>query len=397
MNTCNAAEIANMKVLLVHNQYQQPGGEDQVFMAEAALLEAYGHEVLLYSVHNDQVAGMNPMTLAGSTIWNRLSYRALRSLIRQERPQLAHFHNTLPLISPASYYAAKAEGVPVVQTLHNYRLLCPNALFFRDGHVCEDCQGKFVPWPGVLHACYRGSRPASAAVAAMLTIHRGLRTWTEQVDVYIATTEFAREKFVQGGLPAEKLIVKPHFLHPAPDPGEVQGDYALFVGRISPEKGVGTLLEAWKRLGARIPLRIVGDGPLAEEVMDATKALGRAEWLGRQPQERVLALMRKASVLVFPSTCYENFPVTILEAYAVGLPVIASDLGGMSSLVDHGRTGLHFRPGDPNDLVKKVEWTSANPTELAEMGRKARSEFEAKYTAERNYEALKEIYETAAS
>src|SRR5215211_639704 len=389
-------KVTNMKILLAHNKYQQPGGEDQVFATEAALLEAHGHRVLRYSVHNDQVAGMTPVALAGSTVWNRSSYRELRSLIRQERPQLAHFHNTLPLVSPAGYYAAKAEGVPVVQTLHNYRLLCPNSLFFRDGHVCEDCQGKLVPWPGVLHACYRGSRPASGAVAAMLTTHRGLRTWTEQVDVYIATTEFARGKFIQGGLPVEKLVVKPNFLHPAPTPGKVQGDYALFVGRLSPEKGIGTLLAAWKRLRTRIPLKIVGDGPLAEEVANATKALERAEWLGRQPREGVLTLMKGASVLVFPSTCYENFPVTILEAYAVGLPVIASDLGGMSSLIDHGRTGLHFRPGDPEDLVAKVEWASAHPAELAGMRSEARGEFEAKYTAERNYKALKEIYETVA-
>jgi glycosyltransferase involved in cell wall biosynthesis len=386
-----------MQILLAHNKYQQPGGEDQVFAAEAALLAAHGHRVLRYSVNNRRVRDMNPVALAGSTVWNRSSYRELRSLISREQPQVAHFHNTLPLISPAGYYAAKAEGVPVVQTLHNYRLLCPNALFFRDGHVCEDCQGKIVPWPGVLHACYRESRPASAAVATMLTTHRGLRTWTEQVDVYIVTTEFAREKFIQGGLPVEKLVVKPNFVHPAPSPGKVQGDYALFVGRLSHEKGVGTLLAAWKRLRDRIPLKIVGDGPLADDVADATKALERAEWLGRQPRERVLALMKRASVLIFPSACYENLPVTILEAYAVGLPVIASDLGGMSSLVDHGRTGLHFRPGDPKDLAAKVEWASAHPTELAVMRRETRGEFEAKYTAERNYEALKEIYEIATS
>src|SRR5215212_4268687 len=255
-------EIVNMKILLAHNEYQQPGGEDQIFRSEAALLEAHGHQVLRYAAHNDRVAGMNPVALAGSTVWNRASYRELQSMIRRERPQVAHFHNTLPLISPAGYYAAKAEGVPVVQTLHNYRLLCPNALFFRDGHVCEDCQGKLVPWPGVLHACYRESRPASAAMAAMLTTHRALQTWTEQVDVYIATTEFAREKFVQGGLPAEQLVVKPNFLHPAPSPGQVRGDFALFVGRLSPEKGVGTLLETWKRSRVRVPLKIVGDGPL---------------------------------------------------------------------------------------------------------------------------------------
>jgi glycosyltransferase involved in cell wall biosynthesis len=387
-----------MKVLLVHNQYQQPGGEDQVFAAEGALLETYGHQVLRYCVHNDRVAGTNPLALAGATVWNRSSYRELRSLIRRERPRVAHFHNTLPLISPAGYYAAKAEGVPVVQTLHNYRLLCPNALFFRDGHVCEDCRGKFVPWPGVLHACYRGSRPASAAVAAMLATHRGLRTWTEQVDVYIATTEFARKKLIQGGVPAEKLKVKPNFLHPAPGPGAIRDYYALFVGRLSPEKGVGTLLKAWEHSRGLMPLKIVGDGPLAGEIADATGGLARrAEWLGRQPRERVLTLMKEASVLVFPSTCYENFPMTIVEAYAVGLPVIASNLGGMSSLIDHGRTGLHFRPGDPEDLAAKVAWASAHPAELAGMRVAAWGEFEAKFTAERNYRALKEIYETASA
>ena len=228
----------------------------------------------------------------------------------------------------------------------------------------------------------------------MLSTHRGLRTWTEQVDMYIVTTEFARERFIQGGFRAEKLVVKPHFLHPAPSPDKLPGDYALLVGRLSPEKGVRTLLAAWKRLSDRIPLKIVGDGPLAEEVADATAGLERAEWLGRQPRERVLALMKGASVLVFPSTCYENFPMTILEAYAVGLPVIASNLGGMSSLIDHGRTGLHFRPGDPKDLAAKVEWASAHPAELAGMRREARGEFEAKYTAERNYKMLMEIYET---
>src|SRR5215212_7679796 len=257
-----APDSGHLKVVLVHGYYRQAGGEDQVFAAESELLEAQGHQVLRYTVHNERIERMSPLSLAGATVWHRSSYRDLRALVRREQPDLVHFHNTFPLISPAGYYAAKAEGRPVVQSLHNYRLLCPNALFFRDGHACEDCRGKLVPWPGVLHACYRRSRPASGAVAAMLTTHRALRTWTEQVDVYIATTEFAREKFVQGGLPAEQLLVKPNFLHPAPSPGQVRGDFALFVGRLSPEKGVGTLLETWKRSRVRVPLKIVGDGPL---------------------------------------------------------------------------------------------------------------------------------------
>ncbi len=382
---------------LIHNHYQQVGGEDQVFAAEAGLLEAHDHRVLRYTMHNDQVASLNPLTLARSTVWNGEVYRELRALIRRERPQVAHFHNTFPLISPAAYYASKAEGVPVVQTLHNYRLLCPNALFFRDGRPCEDCLGKPIPWPGVVHACYRGSRAASGAVAAMLTAHRGLGTWTRTVDVYIALTEFVRQKFIQGGIPAEKIVVKPNFVHPDPGLGGGRGEYALFVGRLSPEKGVDTLLAGWEQLGGRVPLKIVGDGPLASRVAEATQKLRGVEWLGRQPGERVLALMKEARILLLPSLWYENLPMVVIEAYAAGLPVVGSDLGSVAALIDPGRTGLHFRSEDPEDLTVQVEWALTHPTELARMRREARAEFEAEYTAEKNYWRLMEIYELAAT
>lgn len=385
-----------MRVLLLHNRYQQPGGEDGVFAAESDLLEARGHQVLQYTAHNDRVAKMGRPALARATVWNGEVYRELRDLIRRERPYVAHFHNTFPLISPAAYHAARAEGVPVVQTLHNYRLLCPNAQFFRDGRVCEDCLGKAVPWPGVVHACYRGSRAASGTVAAMLTAHRALGTWSEKADAYVALTEFAREKFVQGGLPAERISVKPNFLPEDPGVGEGRGDYFLFVGRLSGEKGVDALLAAWERLGERVRLKIVGDGPLAPGVARAAERLGGMEWLGRQPKDRVLGLMKDARALLFPSVWYEGFPVVFAEAFAVGLPIIASDLGSMSSLVDPGRTGLHFRPGDPKDLAARVEWASANPAELKRMRGEARAEFEARYTAGRNYQLLMEIYGKAS-
>jgi glycosyltransferase involved in cell wall biosynthesis len=381
-----------MRVLLLHNHYQQPGGEDEVFAAEGALLEACGHRVLRHVLHNDSVAEMRRPALAKATVWNSVVYREIRALIRRDRPQVAHFHNTFPLISPAAYYAARAEGVPVVQTLHNYRLLCPNALFFRDGGVCEDCLGKMVPWPGVAHACYRASRSSSAVVAAMLTAHRTLGTWKAAVDSYITLTEFARQKFIQGGLPAEKIIVKPNFVHPDPGSGQGRGRYFLFVGRLSQEKGVDTMLAAWKRLGEKVPLKIVGDGELAPEVAEAAERLNEVEWMGRQPKERVLALMKDARALIFPSVWYEGFPMVIAEAYAVGLPVIASNLGSMSSLIDHGHTGLHLHPSDPDDLAAQVEWVSMHPAELRRMREEARREFEAKYTAERNYKYLMDIY-----
>ena len=387
--------MCQMKILAVHNRYQRPGGEDQVFVDETALLETRNHRVLRYEVHNDQVKQVNRLTLAKDTVWNTSAYRELGALIRRERPHVVHFHNTLPLVSPAGYYAARAEGVPVIQTLHNYRLLCPVALFFRDGGVCEDCMGKAVPWPGVVHRCYRGSLAASGVIATMLTIHRALRTWTEMVDVYVALTEFARNKFIEGGLPAGKIVVKPNFVAPDPGRGQGGGGYALFVGRLAAEKGTGTMLAAWDRLGTRIPLKIVGDGPLRDRVVEAAARQSNVEWLGHRPVEDVHALMGKADMLVFPSQWYETFGRVAAEAFASGTPVIAANIGAVAELVEHGRTGLKFRPGDPEDLVTQVEWALSHSAELRSMREEVRAEFEAKYTAERNYRALMEIYEAA--
>ncbi|WP_460361807.1 glycosyltransferase family 4 protein [Thermus antranikianii] len=355
------------------------------------LLREKEHEVAEFTSRNHELEGMPPWRQGLVTLWNQGAYRRVREAIRQRRPDLVHVHNTFPLASPAVIHAAKAEGVPVVMTLHNYRLLCVNALFFREGRVCEDCLGR-LPWRGVVHGCYRDSRLASLGVASMLALHRALGTWN-LVDRFIALTEFARQKFVEGGLPAEKIVVKPNFVHPDPGPGEGKGGYALFVGRLSPEKGVRTLLRAWERLKG-IPLKIVGDGPLQAEMEDLVRGGGLegVEMLGRRPREEVLGLMREAGVLVFPSECYENFPMTVAEAFACGLPVVASRLGAMAGIVEDGRTGLHFRPGDPEDLAAKVEWLLDHPVELARMRREARAEYEAKYTAERNYQLLMEIY-----
>jgi len=384
-----------MKILAVHNRYQRPGGEDQVFVDETALLETRNHNVMRYEVHNDQVKQMNRLTLAKDTVWNTSTYRELGALIRRERPDVVHFHNTLPLVSPAGYYAVRAEGVPVIQTLHNYRLLCPVALFFRDGRVCEDCMGKAVPWPGVVHRCYRGSRTASGMIATMLTVHRAMRTWAKMVDVYVALTEFARSKFIEGGLPAGKIVVKPNFVSPDPGRGQGGGGYALFVGRLAPEKGTGTMLAAWDRLRTRIPLKIVGDGPLRDRVVSAAARQSNVEWLGHRPVADVHALMGKADMLVFPSQWYETFGRVAAEAFAAGTPVIAANIGAVAELVEHGRTGLKFRPGDPEDLVTQLEWALSHSAELRRMREEVRAEFEAKYTAERNYRALMEIYEVA--
>ena len=385
-----------MVVLMVHNFYQQPGGEDQSFAAEAGLLEAYGHTVCRYTLHNDAIKQMSALRVARATIWNTTAYRELRALIRRVQADVVHFQNTFPLVSPAGYYAAQAEGVPVVQSLRNYRLMCPNGLFFRDGRPCELCLGR-LPWPGVRHACYRNSRPATAAVATMLTVHRALGTWSKHVDAYVALTAFARQKFIEGGLPADKIAVKPNFVYPDPGPTEQKEDYALFVGRLSAEKGLDVLLEAWPRLGSRLRLKVVGDGPLAGPVQEAARANEHIEWLGRLPYDAVLDRVGRAALLVIPSVWHEPFGRVAIEAYAKATPVVASNRGALAEIVEHERTGLLFRPGDADDLAAQVAWLLDHPTRCRQMGKAARRAFETTYSAERNYEMLMAIYEAATA
>ncbi|MGC2400871.1 MAG: glycosyltransferase family 4 protein [Acidobacteriaceae bacterium] len=382
-----------MKILSVHNSYQRPGGEDQVFAQEAELLRSHGHRVTLFQASNDEVKGQSSLLLLGNTIWNRQMHAELCRRMRQEKPDLVHVHNTFPVISPAVYYAAGDSGIPVIQTLHNYRLLCPTATFFRDGHVCEECLGKQIPWPGVQHACYRGSRMATAAAAAMLSVHNYKQTWGRHVSAYIALTDFARGKFIQGGFPPEKILVKPNFLQADPGLGAGKGNYALFVGRLTPEKGITTLLEAWEKIGTELPLQIAGDGPMGPEVEKAVGRLKNVTWLKWLPRDEILQRMKDASVLVLPSTWYEGFPMIIAEAFAVGLPVIAGNLGSMMSIVDHLRTGLHFDAGASASLAEAIRWWIAHPDETALMRLQAREEYETKYTAERNYAQMMTIYE----
>lgn len=386
-----------MKFLLAHNQYQQPGGEDQSVAAEIAMLEAFGHQVIQYRVHNDSIKNMTSLGVAARTIWNRASYREVRALIRTHRPDIAHFNNTFPLISPSAYYAARAEGVPVVQTLRNYRLLCPNSYFLRDQQVCELCLGRMIAWPGVLYGCYRQSRGASAVVAAMLTTHRLVRTWQNAVDVYIALTEFGRKMFIRGGLPEAKIVVKPNFVYPDPGAGDGQGGYAIFIGRLSEEKGIKTLLDAWRLLKKDVPLKIVGGGPLESLVQEAASRDARIAWVGQQPSDEVAKLVGEAAFLVFPSLWYEGMPRSIIEAFAKGTPVIGSNLGAMQDMISHNRTGLHFEPGQASALAILIEELWGDRARLDSMRQSARSEYESHYSYEKNYEKSMAIYQQALS
>jgi glycosyltransferase involved in cell wall biosynthesis len=381
-----------MRILSIHSRYQIRGGEEEVYEAEINLLREKGHLVDVYEECNERIAKFNKLHLAIKTIWSEEAYQIISDRLREESYDVVHVQNFFPLISPSVYYAAKDKGVPVVQTLHNYRLLCPNALFFRNGSICEDCLGKAIPLPGLWHGCYRGSRAASGATVAMVSIHRALQTWSKLVDKYIVLTEFARQKFIQGGLPPDKIVVKPNFVACDPQVGLGKGGYFLYVGRLSVEKGLDVLLSAWELLPNNIPLKIVGDGPLSEQVKEATKKLPQIEWLGRKPIEEVYNLMGEAIAVIIPSKWYETFGRVAIESFATGTPVIAANLGAIAELVDSERTGIHFRPSAPEDLATKVKWLSKHPTKLTLMRQQARAEFESKYTAEINYQQLLKIY-----
>ena len=389
-----------MKIVLVHNFYQQHGGEDINFPKERDLLKRAGHDVVEYCRSNDEVeqfVSIRRLALAKRTIWASDTRREFQQLLLHEKPQIAHIYNTFMMISPSIYWACRDAGVPVVQTLRNYRLSCPAGDFFRDGRVCEECKEHSL-LRGVRYGCYRGSRPATATVALMLAVHRWKRTWTRMVDRYIALTEFSCQKFREAGLPPHKLSVRPNFVDPDPGVGGAPREYALFIGRLSREKGLATLLSAWELLPRSIRLRIVGDGPLREELQArvAQRGISSVTFCGRLKHPETIAPMQGARFLVFPSECYENCPTTILEAFACGVPVIASARGGMQELVDNDRTGLLFRAGDPADLAEKVHWAWFNQQRTASMEREARGEYEKKYTAEKSYQFLMEIYRCVA-
>lgn len=388
-----------MKILLVHNEYQNPGGEDTVFGLEHQLLSRFGHHVVTYRRSNKEIDRYSParrMLMVRQMTWATDTQRDIAGIIRKETPDIVHVHNTFTQVSPSLYSGCKAAGVPVVQTLHNFRLLCPVATFYRDGGVCRECVTHGLH-RSVLHGCYRNSRLVTAAVAGMLATHRRLSTWSRNIDSFIALTEFSRRQFISGGLPAQKICVKSNFVNPDPGRGTQNGGYAIFVGRLAPEKGLKTLLEAWFRLGNSIPLRIVGDGPLREELTKFAEqeGLSSVRFMGHLNREETQGAIKAANFLILPSVCYENFPMTIVEAFAAGTPVICSRLGAMQEIVADCHTGLHFEAGSSEHLADRVTWGWSHAAQLRTMGRAGRQEFEAKYTAETNYERLMDIYSLA--
>ncbi|MBD2664229.1 glycosyl transferase, group 1 [Richelia sinica FACHB-800] len=388
-----------MKILLLHNRYQLQGGEDGVVQAEKSLLESYGHQVFLLEVDNHDIKNILDKALTGfNAIYSHSSKAMVNSKISEFRPDIVHVHNFFPLLSPSIYDACKFHQIPVVQTLHNYRLACPKAMPFRDGEICENCIGKTVQVSSVIHGCYRNSHLQSAVVMTMNAWHRIQHTWQEKVDAYIVFTNFQKEKMIQAGLPADKFHIKPNFVFNEQFYQDHEQDkkYLIFVGRLSAEKGVSVLIDAYIQQNISIPLKIVGDGPLRKE-LEAKVVNSRAkEWiafLGFQDKNQVLNLMNQALFLVFPSIWYEGFPLTIAEAFACGLPVIAPKLGSMAEIIEDRVTGLHYTPGDSVALAKTIIWAKNHPQDMINMGKNAQLTYQSKYTPAANYHQLINIYE----
>ncbi|MDG4720115.1 MULTISPECIES: glycosyltransferase family 4 protein [Thalassospira] len=381
-----------MRILVLHNTYQESGGEDAVVAAENALLMRGGHDVHLEIVSNDSIQGLLSKLHTFLTTPHSARRKSwMRDLIALHKPDVVHIHNFFPLLTPAIHEAASESGVAVVQTLHNYRLLCAGALFLRDGSACEKCLVGSNIW-SVVHRCYRSSLPGSVAIFRMQNKARQQETWQRHVHRFITLTDFARRKFIAGGLPHTRLSVKPNFAYNTITSEQNSRIGALFVGRLSPEKGADILLEAWRNL-QHVPLTIAGDGP--ERARLEALAPPHVRFLGQCKPTEVSNMMAKAQALVMPSLCYEGFPMTLVEAFANNLPVIGSRLGAIEELIEDGITGHHFAPGDAADLTSIATHAFANPARLSAMGQAARSRYEEHYTPERNLEILEAIYREA--
>ncbi|MGC3982222.1 MAG: glycosyltransferase family 4 protein [Steroidobacteraceae bacterium] len=392
-----------MRILFVHNFYgsEAPSGENQVVKAEIELLTQRGHQVELFARYSDDIRGKGVRGViqgALATPWNPFSVSALRKKVADFQPDVVHAHNTFPLISPAIFPALRGRTARVL-TLHNYRLFCAAGVPLRDGLVCTECLDKHHPGPALLHGCYRGSRIATLPLAASIGLHRLRGTWTQDVDAFIALTEFQRATMSRAGLPADKVHIKPNFYPGYPEvvPWEARADKVVFVGRLSDEKGVRDLIKAWRQWGAAAPLlRIVGDGPLRAELQNMA-ADGSVQFMGQLDSAAAQAEIANARLLILPSVCFEGFPMVVREAFAYGTPVAVSRLGALPSIVRDGACGALFNPADYVSLLTEVRLLWERPNTLHTLAAAARSEFESCYTEAMNYRILMDIYQRAIS
>jgi glycosyltransferase involved in cell wall biosynthesis len=358
------------------------------------MLRERGHTVELLEENNDGIDGFwAQLQTALDSIYSRKSYELVRTRIRRFQPDAVHVHNSFPKFTPSVYSACVDCAVPVIQTVHNFRIICPGTLLFRDGHICQDCVGRTLAWPAALHGCYRNSRAGTATIALGTAFHHLRGTWKNDVSQYIALTEFSRRQLVIGGLPEAKITVKPNSVND-PGAGAHDGNFLLFAGRLAPEKGVCLLLEAATQNLLPLPLKIVGTGPMAPEAAKL-QAAGKLEWLEQSPREEVLQLMKSATALLFPSLWFEGMPMVLVEALATGLPVIASDLGSMAEMIRHEETGMLFEPGNVGRMVDCTRRLVSDHLLRTSIRHNARASYLLHFVPEANVRRLEQIYERA--
>ncbi|TMQ68754.1 MAG: glycosyltransferase family 4 protein [Candidatus Eisenbacteria bacterium] len=387
-----------MRILILHNRYREFGGEDAVVDAEMALLRSAGLDVYSLSWTNDDVRANGPLGGSASlatAVWNRSAWHSVRRAVCEFRPDVVHVHNTLAAASPSVVHGAALPGVGLVHTLHNFRHLCLNGVLLRNQRVCTDCVGK-LPWRGVVRACYRGSRAASMGVACSEVVHRALGSWS-RVHRMIALSEHAKRLHVQAGFDERKITVKPQTLSTDPGMGEHGGDFALFAGRLSAEKGILVLLRAWREAQLEVPLVIAGDGPEAERVRGEIADLPAAKMLGRIDRASLLDLMHQTRLLIVPSLCFEGFPITLLEGLATGCPIVASDIGALGEIIRSGENGVLVPLGDGAALARAIQRLNDEPAERERLSRAARASFVERFTPERSCQALVNIYRDACA
>ena len=374
-----------VRILLLHSRYLsgEISGENRVVADETQLLREAGHDVLAWTPSPTELSGPGRARTGVGAVWSSAAAREVRRLVRLQRTEIVHCHNLFPMLSPAVLPAASSEGAAVLMTLHNYRLLCLPATFLRDGRRCEDCLGR-LPWRGVLHRCYRDSLAASGALAGSLGLHRALRTF-DHVRLFLAVSEFVRDKYVEAGFRGDRIVSKPNFV-PAVPRREGPGEYFLFLGRLSPEKGLATLLEAWRQVPAR--LVVAGDGPERALLCEATPGV---EYRGNLPAAELPALLARARALLLPSRSFEGAPRVVLEAYAAGVPVLASRVGGLPALIEDGESGLLVTPRDVEAWHSAIE--QLRDDDAAErMGERAWLLWRERFSPEQGLQNLEAAY-----
>ncbi len=396
-----------MKILLVHNFYGStaPSGENTAYTAEVNLLRNHGHSVAEFTRDSDEILDQGfygKLKGAAGTVWNPFSLHAFNQTLAEITPDVVHVHNTFPLLSPSIFYASREPRLPIVMTLHNYRIGCSAGTAMRMNRPCTLCLDEKSVLPALHYGCYRDSRLATLPVSAMIAFHTAKNTWQKNVDAFVTLTDFQRQQMVHFGLPEDALFVKPHFLEHPPKPvsWKDREEKAVFIGRLYEAKGIHILIDAWKQWGKDAPhLEVIGDGPMKGELLRSvqkSKVATSVSFVGNVSREEAMKRLATAKLLIVPSLCFEGFPMVVQEAFALGVPVAASNLGSLPLLVDPQRTGGLFESGNAGDLLSCVRDLLRGDKKLQAKAKESRREFEKKYTAEKNYDILMSIYDAAA-